>query len=155
MDFLSKKRKYTHEQIKKAAKNSSGSIGKALELLEQSKSKTDLGVTNLITALSGGSFTEVILTLSEMPSDRNEAKGYLENCRKAIRDIIAVKSGREDMTYFDSPEDAKKASGVLSIKTLLMLSECLDTAYSDLNLNMNVQTARICLAKKMMRALCR
>lgn len=155
VEFLSKSGKYTRDEIKKAAKNSSGSIGKALELLDQTKSKTDLGINNLINSLSGGSFTDVILALSEMPSDRSEAKNYLENCRKAIRDIIAVKSGRDDMTYFDSAEDAKSVSGVLSVKTLLMLSECLDTAYGDLNLNMNVQTVRICLAKRLMRAICR
>ncbi|MBE6543344.1 MAG: hypothetical protein E7675_03010 [Ruminococcaceae bacterium] len=153
--YLRKSGAYTEDQIEKAAKNSSGSIGKAIELLGNEKTKTSWDVKKLITALSGGGFTDVIIALGDMPSERIEAKNYIDNCRRALRDMIAVKSGRDDMTYFEGVFQAKEASGKLSVKSILMLNECFDDAYKDININMNVQTVRICLAKRLMRALCR
>lgn len=154
-DFLRKNGAYSPDQIEKAAKNASGSIGKALEILSENKTKKSGDAKKLIKTLSNGNFTDIILALNDMPSDRAEAKVYIENCQKALRDMIAAKCERNDMTYFENPDEAREISGILSIKSILMLDCCFETACKDINLNMNVQTVRICLAKRLMRALCR
>ena len=69
--------------------------------------------------------------------------------------MICVCSGQSDISYFKSPEEAQLCAAHFDTKKLLSLYECVSASHRDINLNMNVQTLKICLAKRMMRAVCR
>jgi DNA polymerase III gamma/tau subunit len=146
------------ERLKSAVALSSGTIGRALEVLAEQNEKSSQSlepfVISLFDALKSSDFQNVIIQTSKIPQERGEAEKYLIACQTAVRDMVASSCKFESTLFFPSFEEAQKTAGYIGIKNLLALDECLGDAIRDLNLNMNVQTLKICLAKRMMSAVC-
>lgn len=153
--YLESLGKYDKDSILLAALSSGGSIGRALDTLKTEKKDKNDTVKELIEILYEGDFTKVITKVSSLPSDRAECSEYLVNLQKAIRDMICVCSGSKEISYFQSYLEAQSCAAHFDTKKLISLYECVSASNRDINLNMNVQTLKICLAKRMMRALCR
>ncbi len=154
--YLEKEKKIPPNDLEKIARASGGSIGRALEALDAmgGKKKNEKGEKNeFICALERNNFPEIISAVMNMPSDRLEFEGALNDLKKALRDILAIKTGRNDMSYFPTPKDAEEKAGMLNIKQLIAITDCLADAGMDINANLNVQSVKLCLAKRIMRAL--
>ncbi len=112
-----------------------GSIGALLTELEKSgESKEKYSLEDIMSALAERDFTALLCSVTALPSERRQLEAALSSLGELI-----CKNGRQ-------------GNGALSVKTLIKIYSCVDSAMRGAEYNMNTQILKVTLAKQMMRA---
>ncbi len=131
------------EGFEMLVRSAQGSIGGVLSRLEGTsgsaqklRDKTDA----LISALSGGKKSDIVLFFGTAKLDREELSLLLLNLEGAVRDMLTVKYGANaEKLYFLSDQAAEDASSDFARSTLVNIySACMEMR-KRLNVNVNAQ----------------
>jgi len=134
--------------------SANGLIGRAKELLSEKSARENEEdraiILRIISAFKPSEpYSELYLSLSQLPKDRAEFSEALEMLTVALRDIIAVKTGAEsDMLFFSSRKNASDAAAANSLKRLISIYDILIDAARDTARNVPVQTILIDIGAK-------
>lgn len=132
---------------------SAGSIGRALELLDDKKrepisAKRALAV-EFISALESRSVRAGAQIISKLPQKRDELLLCLEQVRLALRDLaVAKKSDDGELCFYSSREDAEDVSFTLSTAEILSAFDAVEEAIDLAAANGNVRLILFSLATK-------
>lgn len=132
---------------------SSGSIGKALELLDDKKREPITArralAREFISALETRSAKSGLQIISRLPQKRDELLLSLEQIRLGLRDlIVAKKSDEGELLFYSSREEAEDVSFALSTSDLLNFFDAVEEAIELTCTNGNVRLITFSLATK-------
>ncbi len=132
---------------------SSGSIGQALELLDDKKREPITARRSLakefISALESRSPKAGVQIISRLPQKRDELLLCLEQIRLALRDLIVAKKSDEGrLLFYSSREEAEDVSFALSTSDLLNVFDAVEEAIEFTCANGNVRLITFSLATK-------
>jgi len=134
--------------------SSGGVIGRALSRLdEKSVKETEerrKRITDFLAALpKKASFAKLYSATFAFPQKRDELKDILEELTSAIRDLIIIKTAKDiSLSFFHSTEEAEEYSLSGGIKRLMNIYEIIQSACSDIDRNVLIQTLLTDLAVK-------
>ncbi len=130
-----------------------GSIGQALELLDEKKREPIIARRDLarefISALESRSPRAGAQLISRLPQKRDEILLCLEQIRLALRDlIVAKKSDEGELCFYSSREEAEDVSFALATSDLLDVFDAVEEAVDLTSANGNVRLILFSLAAK-------
>ncbi len=137
------KKLYTNEnELESAIQGCSGTIGKALSLLNKNDTadeKLRTIASDTTTALCTASAVTRIESASAFPQKRNEALTVLSYMKEALRDILYFKkTNGNDFLFYTEADIPKNISKKVSIRKLSELFDRITNAENDINSNVNV-----------------
>ncbi len=142
------KRKSDEEGFLSAVRNSGGSYGKALHLLE----KKEDGVARtkaeeFLQCIQKRDKAVLLTAVYHLPSKRQEFDEVVAFLQLALRDMMLIRCGGGEKTlfWFSSGENAEQASRNFTRKEILCMYDCLTRLREDLLRNINIQNARMAL----------
>ncbi len=132
-----------------------GSYGKACTLLlGKGVSEQKQKALELLEALSDGARAQLLLLAAKLPSARAEYDQILFYMQMAVRDLLLVRSAGEEGTllFFPGRLQAQNTAKHLGSGQLLQVYDCLCIQREYLIKNVNMQNARMALARDLARA---
>lgn len=132
---------------------SAGSIGQALELLDDRKREPIAArralAREFVSALESRSVAAGAKLISRLPQKRDELLLCLEQIRLALRDlIVAKKSDEGELLFYSSRDEAEDVSFALSTSSLMDVFEAVGEAADHAAANGNVRLIIFSLATK-------
>ncbi len=147
-NYIKKNISYTisDEELKEIIIASSGSLGYALDMLDQDKSeeliKARTQAKSFVLALLNSDAEAASIANSMFSWQRDKLKEILLLCLSVIRDLMLIKKANDfSLIFFTSHKEAKEFSSPHSLKKLLNLKDAIEVAIDSLLINASVPGA--------------
>lgn len=130
------------------------SIGQAIDILEgREKAQTDLApaVTGLLDVLCGQRKADVITYSSQIPDDREGYIRFLTEFTRALRDMLFIKKGADDVEFFSDARECADYAAHFSAKNVSGKLRCVIGALENAEKFVNIKLSKTELLDKLWR----